>query len=63
MTNRAAEGLKQSFLSFKFYQFQGNPCDLADSAAAGALSLVLDGVGGGVGLPGHHRAQPPLQEA
>ena len=41
----------------------GYPRHLAHAAAAGPLPPVLDGPGGGLRLPRHHRAQPPLQEA
>ena len=41
----------------------GDPGHEPDAAAAGALPPVLDGAGGGVRLPRHHRPQPPLPQA
>ena len=41
----------------------GDPRHLAHSAAAGPLPPLLDGPGRCLCLPGHHRAQSPLQEA
>ena len=47
----------------KISRSSGYPGHLPHPPSPGQILVVLHGVGGGVGVPGHDRVEPALQEA